>query len=480
MSGKINIKLMQKATRFLTLFLLFFYLIQGAFSFGFKPVLGKIKGQNKLSSPKRIIEEVSQELISEITFCTKPTVQKLLSLLEDSKEVVVFEEEGSEELLLGDYLEEGIVYTLYRTNGVCDSGALKVRIKLSPMEVPQLFDLAQPSCSNSNGVIVFKEQEGVEYSIEEGVYQVSPRFENVLPGNYELKIRAINGLCEVIGQKVSINPIRLGLLKAEALSVIQPSCSNSRGVIVFKEQDEVEYSITEGVYQATPRFENVPSGVYKLRVRSLLNKNCISELHGFVNIDFFVCDDKVTTELNTPIDIPIYQNDQGIPIEGTLTTTKAENGTIIIEDNGTPTDPSDDRVVYTPNKDFKGVDFFNYTVCDNLSPRNCKIAKVIIEIKGEGCVEVHNHISPNGDGLNDYLKITCIENFPDNDLEIFNRLGNTVFKAHGYNNEENTFRGVSKGRLTIKTAEKLPTGTYFYILNLGKDEKLRKGYIYIK
>ncbi|MFD1314348.1 T9SS type B sorting domain-containing protein, partial [Namhaeicola litoreus] len=40
------------------------------------------------------------------------------------------------------------------------------------------------------------------------------------------------------------------------------------------------------------------------------------------------------------------------------------NGTATIQDNGTPTDPTDDYVLYTPNIDFVGIDSFTYTIED--------------------------------------------------------------------------------------------------------------------
>ncbi|MDO6813563.1 gliding motility-associated C-terminal domain-containing protein, partial [Tenacibaculum soleae] len=95
------------------------------------------------------------------------------------------------------------------------------------------------------------------------------------------------------------------------------------------------------------------------------------------------------------------------------------------------------------------------------------------------CVEVYNEFTPNGDNINDYLVIGCIENFKNNTLEIFNRWGNTVYKVKGYNNSDKVFRGISNGRANVSVDEKLPVGTYFYMLDLGNGSKVRKGWIYI-
>jgi len=55
------------------------------------------------------------------------------------------------------------------------------------------------------------------------------------------------------------------------------------------------------------------------------------------------------------------------PSTGTITipsATSANGGTLTINDNGTPNDPTDDEVNYTPAPDFNGVDTFNYTIED--------------------------------------------------------------------------------------------------------------------
>ena len=70
--------------------------------------------------------------------------------------------------------------------------------------------------------------------------------------------------------------------------------------------------------------------------------------------------------------------------------------------------------------------------------------------------------SPNGDGINDVLEIPAIEFYGTNNIKIFNRWGNLVYEADGYNNEfdGNSSKG-GQGRLT--------DGTYFYILDLDGD-----------
>lgn len=83
-------------------------------------------------------------------------------------------------------------------------------------------------------------------------------------------------------------------------------------------------------------------------------------------------------------------------------------------------------------------------------------------------------MSPNGDGKNDYWVVENLELYPDNSLEIYNRWGNLVFKAHPYNNDWDG-RDIGSG-----TNDKLPAGTYFYILDTKVLDQPVRGFIEIQ
>ncbi|MBD0779040.1 gliding motility-associated C-terminal domain-containing protein [Maribacter sp. ANRC-HE7] len=89
-------------------------------------------------------------------------------------------------------------------------------------------------------------------------------------------------------------------------------------------------------------------------------------------------DDMVTTDEDVPLVVDIYSNDSDLPTTGTLTTTNPTNGVVVIDDNGTPNNPSDDSVTYTPNPDYNGPDSFDYTVCN--SSGDCSTATVAIDV----------------------------------------------------------------------------------------------------
>lgn len=94
---------------------------------------------------------------------------------------------------------------------------------------------------------------------------------------------------------------------------------------------------------------------------------------------------------------------------------------------------------------------------------------------------IYNALSPNGDDKNEFFHIKGIDNYPDNEVEIYNRWGIKVYSAKSYNENDNVFKGYSDGRSTINPNEKLPGGTYFYVLRYVKENKnyTQTGYLYI-
>ena len=54
------------------------------------------------------------------------------------------------------------------------------------------------------------------------------------------------------------------------------------------------------------------------------------------------------------------------------------NGTATVNDSGTPNDPTDDTVDYTPDPNYNGPDGFTYEICD--SNGDCDTATVSITV----------------------------------------------------------------------------------------------------
>ena len=87
---------------------------------------------------------------------------------------------------------------------------------------------------------------------------------------------------------------------------------------------------------------------------------------------------------------------------------------------------------------------------------------ITITVRVEQC-QIQKGISPNGDGLNDFLELVAKK------VEIFNRYGKEVYSKTDYNND---WHGQFMG------GGEMPDGTYYYVIELVSGEK-KTGWIYI-
>ena len=182
-------------------------------------------------------------------------------------------------------------------------------------------------------------------------------------------------------------------------------------------------------------------------------------------------DDRATTPLNTPIVVNVLANDT---LNGATTpnvVANPANGTVIVNLDGS--------IEYRPNTGFTGTDTFVYELCNPQG--NCDSATVTIEVVNT--IIPYNGMSVDGDGKNDHFHIGGIESYPNNVVRIYNRWGVKVFETEGYDNVTRMFKGISNGRVTVNAPEKLPQGTYYYVIeyydhNNNKESKV--GWLYIK
>jgi len=173
-------------------------------------------------------------------------------------------------------------------------------------------------------------------------------------------------------------------------------------------------------------------------------------------------DDAYNIAYNGSLDLDILANDD--IISGyTITYTNPANGTIT-EDNGV--------FSYTSNLVYVGADEFIYEICSDICPDECSTATVTLTIGGDATCEIPTIFSPNNDGINDEFIVPCLStsNFPNNIVSIFNQWGDEVFRQDQY---QNNWQGTYKG-------EDLPTGTYFWVVDLGDGTTPTSGFLVLE
>ncbi|MDE3235246.1 MAG: gliding motility-associated C-terminal domain-containing protein [Bacteroidota bacterium] len=82
---------------------------------------------------------------------------------------------------------------------------------------------------------------------------------------------------------------------------------------------------------------------------------------------------------------------------------------------------------------------------------------------------IPNAFSPNGDGINDTWMIRYLNDYPGAKVSVFNRYGQLLFSATGYDVQwDGTYNG-----------SPLPVGTYYYVINPGNGRQTMSGSVTI-
>jgi gliding motility-associated-like protein len=118
----------------------------------------------------------------------------------------------------------------------------------------------------------------------------------------------------------------------------------------------------------------------------------------------------------------------------------------------TPTLPNSDTVIISPSMLAPNVNPFTVVIGDNCGKA---IASDVILVYNQCPLIVPNVITVNGDGINDALIITNLEDFDKVSLRVFNRWGNLLYENSAYQND---WKG------TDSNGNRLSEGVYFYLV----------------
>jgi len=177
-----------------------------------------------------------------------------------------------------------------------------------------------------------------------------------------------------------------------------------------------------------------------------------------------VLPDADTTNFQTPITIPVTNNDAilaGI--------------TIIVQPNNGVASVLGNDIIYTPNVGFSGFDTLLYISCDAVCTNLCDTTHVIIKVNAN-TLKFPEFISPNGDNSNDTWFLGDLSSYPDNELTILNRWGDALYHAQPYNNEWN---GQSNMGIPAMS-QGVTDGTYYFVFIPAPGEEPVKGFIEIR
>jgi gliding motility-associated-like protein len=126
---------------------------------------------------------------------------------------------------------------------------------------------------------------------------------------------------------------------------------------------------------------------------------------------------------------------------------------------------------------------FLYEVCSESCPDLCEQVLVRIVVQDDRECDVPNIITPNGDDINDWLVIPCLDTrlYPNNSIVIYNQWGDKVYDASPYFNspQVGTQKIPWRGTLNGNSGQDLPDGTYFYVFKPGPGVPTIKGFVQI-
>ncbi len=83
-------------------------------------------------------------------------------------------------------------------------------------------------------------------------------------------------------------------------------------------------------------------------------------------------------------------------------------------------------------------------------------------------IKIYTTVTPNGDFINDFFTIDNINRYPNNQVQIFNRWGASLYNQNGYDNVNKFWPAHNSN---------YPPSTYYYVVDLGNGSPKIKGWL---
>tara|TARA_R110000796_G_scaffold67449_2_gene154606 strand:- start:25379 stop:28393 length:3015 start_codon:yes stop_codon:yes gene_type:complete len=145
----------------------------------------------------------------------------------------------------------------------------------------------------------------------------------------------------------------------------------------------------------------------------------------------------------------------------------------IITEGGTITDDFARIAWNSIENNSLSVSYENNAGCSSSITQNIPVISCEEVLGEEFELIVYNEFTPNNDGFNDFFTIGGILNYSST-VKIYNRNGNTVFEANNY---QNNWDGIANVSGVLKSGERLPSGTYYYVINIPELQRNLTGWI---
>ena len=167
---------------------------------------------------------------------------------------------------------------------------------------------------------------------------------------------------EVLHNNGTLNHYKDGVLIDSQVHTYRTDVANGEGLVIGAELDGTPYvdmDIAEVLI-----YDRALSEAERQQVETYLQ----TKYFGPVDSQPVAEADASVSEVNSAVNIDVLEDDSfgmdGPGSEAIALTTAANNGTAIVNDGGTPNNPTDDTIDYIPDTDFVGQDSFTYTIMD--------------------------------------------------------------------------------------------------------------------
>lgn len=270
------------------------------------------------------------------------------------------------------------------------------------------------------------------------------------PGEYTVSLTAVSDkACQSVFTApalVKINPTADFTTESVCLGypvVFTNTSSHSEGISLSSTWDFADTTYSSST---SPSHEYDLPGEYRVQLAVVAANGCSDTVYRYAEVF-------ALPQANAGADIEI--------IKGFGQTLSASGGTAYVWQPSTGlSDPASANPIANP------AETTNYTVRVEDEHGCIAYDSVQVTVKDEFKLYPNNIITPDGNSQNDTWQIVNIESYPGAAVRVFNRWGNTVYQATGY---DNSWNGANSN------GDILPDGAYYYVITFPDSEVVYKG-----